>query len=233
MRPLAELLAILAPPLCAVCRAGLPAGGPPVCSSCARALPWLPEQRCPRCSLPEHGVHPCPAARAAFAAAWAPVAYEGVARGLVHALKFEAALPVAGLMAAQMATNAPGWLLGADLADGTQAVLVPVPTARSRTRRRGFDPAAALASALGARTGAEVSACLRRRGNSQRQVGASRRERRAGGRLRVEAHRPPPPGLAVLVDDVHTTGATLEACARALRQAGTARVHALTYARTL
>lgn len=233
MSTIAELLALLTPPLCAVCRTGVPANAPPICATCVRALPWLPERRCPACGLPDHGIRACPASRAAFAAAWSPVAYEGVARGLVRALKFDAALPIGGLMAAQIATNAPPWILGGDRSEPAGAVLVPVPTARARTRRRGFDPAAVLAAALVARTGLTVSACLRRRGRAPRQVGASRRDRRAADRVLVDVARNPPPGLAILVDDVHTTGATLDACARALRAAGTQRVHAVAYARTL
>ena len=230
MSAFAELLALLTPPLCAVCRAGTRAGAPPVCATCVRALPWLAAPGCRRCGLPGHGVGPCPAASAAFTGAWAPVAYEGVARGLIRALKFEGALPLAELMAAQIATNAPDWLFEEG---DPPPVLVPVPTARSRTRARGFDPAALLVTALARRTGLAAEPCLRRRGRAPRQVGATRRDRRAGDRVVVEVVGAAPPGPAVLVDDVHTTGATLDACARALRAAGTPAVHAVSYARTL
>src|SRR5436190_2162404 len=63
-------------------------------------------------------------------------------------------------------------------------------------------------------------------------AGAGRRERRAPGRLVIHVRGSPPP-LAMLVDDVHTTGATLDASARALTAAGTRVVAAITYARTL
>ncbi len=129
-------------------------------------------------------------------------------------------------MAAQIAATAPRELL-----DG--AVLVPVPLHPARRRARGFDQAALVAGALGARSGLPVHACLRRRGEATRQLGAgraARREAAAGQRLSV---RGPAPAHALLVDDVHTTGATFDACARALRAAGARRVAAVAYARTL
>ena len=76
---LAELLAALAPPGCLACRAAVAGAGERLCADCTRALPWL-RRGCPRCGLPTHRGRGCPAAFAAFPRAWAPVAYEGVAR---------------------------------------------------------------------------------------------------------------------------------------------------------
>jgi predicted amidophosphoribosyltransferase len=127
-------------------------------------------------------------------------------------------------MAAHIAANLPP-----DLRAG---VLVPVPAQPLRRRRRGFDPAAALSSALVPRLGVPEQSCLRRRDRGARQVGASRTQRRRPGRLTIEL-RAPPPAHALLVDDVYTTGATLDACARVLLAGGCREVVALTYARTL
>jgi predicted amidophosphoribosyltransferase len=224
------LLGLIAPPGCVACRSPLRAGM--VCGACLRALPWLRGHRCPRCGLPRHRAG-CPAAAAAFDRAWAPLAYEGTARDLVGALKFRAALPVAGLMAAHMAANLP-----ADLRAPPEGIpagafgVVPVPPHRGRLRRRGFDPAALLAAGVAARAGLPLSACLRRSDRGRRQVGAGRVLRRSAGRFAVAATGPPPRAV-LLVDDVHTTGATLDACARALKQSGAAWVGAATYVRTL
>ena len=223
-RGLAELLALIVPPVCAVCHEPLSHSEDVVCATCRRALPWLHGARCGRCGLPSP-CRPCPGRVAAFDAAWAPVAYAGSARSVVTALKFRGGLALAGFMAAQIAAGAPPGLL-------EDATLVPVPLHPRRRRQRGFDQAQRLADALGARTGLPVARCLRRHGPAHRQLGAGRVDRMAAGRMVIGAVGQVP-AVAVLVDDVHTTGATLDACARALRAAGSRRVACVAYARTL
>lgn len=218
-----ELLALLVPPRCPACRG--PAARQVLCSGCRRQLPWLRSLRCERCAQPVPCGPPCPAQAAAFDAAWSAVAYDGVARDAVHALKRRGARPLATVMAAQIAAGAPPGLIG-----GT---LVAVPSHPHRTRARGYDPAAVLATALARRTGLPLARhALRRHGPAVRQAGARRAERLAEGRLQIVARRPVPATI-VLVDDVHTTGATLHAASVALRAAGARRVVAITWARTL
>ncbi|MFL5857739.1 MAG: ComF family protein, partial [Solirubrobacteraceae bacterium] len=101
-----------------------------------------------------------------------------------------------------------------------------------RARRRGFDPPALRARGLARRTGLPVLPSLRPTRPASRQHGARAPDRRAAGRLRNEASRPAPTRV-LQDDDVHTTGATLHACAGALRAAGARRVAAITYSRTL
>jgi ComF family protein len=218
------MLSLLVPPRCAGCGAPPRAARDPVCAACRRALPWLPGPQCPRCALPLHGRHECPAQHQAFAAAWAPVAYEGVARELVAALKFRHARPLARVMAAHLAAGIPRGMR-------TLATIVPVPAHPANARRRGYDQAGLLARALARRTGSPLAQPLRRSGSALGQLGASRAERLQGGRVAVRARRGP--RRVLLVDDVHTTGATLDACARALREAGTEEVAAVTWARAL
>ena len=198
---------MLAPRLCWGC------GGParraePLCLQCRLGLRRLPAE-----PVAIEGV-----------AVWAPVAYEGAARELVRALKFRSAAGVADAMAAQIVAAAPAGLLAG-------GALVPVPLHPRRRRRRGFNQAFVLAERLAARAGLPVADCLVRRGRGATQVGRGRAERRTGPSGTIAA-RAPPPARALLVDDVATTGATLAACARALRAAGASEVVGLAFART-
>lgn len=156
--------------------------------------------------------------------AWAPLAYEGPAQGVVRALKFRGAHRAAGAMAAQIVANAPpGWL-----EDATTA-LVPAPLHPRRARTRGYNQARLLADAIAARTGLSVHDCLVRSGPSRTQVGRDRAQRLGGiaGSVQLAVGRSPPPARALLVDDVITTGATLAACAAVL-----GATQAIAYART-
>lgn len=224
----AEIVALAVPPRCVICGALGRRAVDVVCASCRRALPWLAAPCCPRCALPlPHARGRCPARDAAFDAARAVVAYEGAAREAMHALKFAAARPLAQVMAAQLAADTPRALL-----DQPGTALVAVPPHPQRRRARGFDPADLIAVALARRTGLPLRRALRRARAPSQQLGASREARRDAANLHFAA-RGDAPQRVVLVDDVHTTGATLHACAQALRAAGSEYIAAVTWARTL
>jgi predicted amidophosphoribosyltransferase len=193
---------------------------PPRCALCAgecNARAWL----CKRCESGLGGVRSRSFASAGLDAGWSAAPYEGVARDLIIALKFGARPGLAERAGLAIADGAPAELL--------EGAIVPVPPAPWRRRWRGFDAAEAIAAALGARTGLRVCPCLRR-SEGRRQVGRPRADRLAHPpRVRVKGASP---ARAILVDDVATTGATLGACARALRAAGSRAVVALTFARS-
>lgn len=208
---LAQLMSLLAPPLCVAC--GRTARvHQPLCRGCQGDLRWLSFDQPQGLGVP----------------VWAAVSYEGPARALVRALKYRGALRLANAMAAQMAANAPPGLLAG-------CSLVPVPLHPVRRRRRGFNQAEELARALARRTGLDVTDCLVRSGGGSRssQVGRSRGSRlgAVGGTIHMRSGAPLPLH-ALLVDDVLTTGATLLACAAALSAAGVRDVAAVVYART-
>ena len=141
------LLEPLAPALCAGCgrRASR---AEPLCSRCRAELRWLGPE-----SVQASGVE-----------LWAPVAYEGPARSLVAALKYRGATPLAHTMAAQIVASAPPGVLTAVAA---RVVLVPVPLHPARLRRRGYNQAELLASALAERTGLGVAGCLARSASAE------------------------------------------------------------------
>jgi predicted amidophosphoribosyltransferase len=205
LRPLRSLAGLIAPPRCAACGAGCEPAEL-LCADCAAALAANPV------------LEPGPPG---IALAVAAGGYHGRVREIAHALKFGRHIGLAREAAAAIAAACPEPML--------EGALVPVPPARFRRLRRGFDPAEELALALGAVTGRSLARCLRRR-SGPRQVGRPRADRLADP-PRVSA-RGPVPRLALLVDDVHTTGATLAACAEALRSAGCEGVVALTLARS-
>jgi predicted amidophosphoribosyltransferase len=202
----AVLLDLLAPPLCWSCRS-LAARGDPLCRTCRRSLRFM---------------GPAPVAVRGLEV-WAPVAYDGPAADLVKALKFHAAARLAGDMAAIVVANAPAGLLAGGL--------VPVPLHPARRRSRPYNQAARLAEAISSRSGLPLADCLRRTGSDARQVGRGRVARLGAAAGSFEAGKPVPPA-ALLVDDVVTTGATLAACAAALRAAGARQVGAIAFART-
>ena len=196
-----------------------------LCAKCQSAMPWLDRECCPRCALPAPCGSVCPAGRLAFSAAWAPVEHAGPARALVAALKFRGAVGLADAMGAEMGRRAPDSLLSG-------ATLIAVPADPWRRRYRGLDHALLLTTAVARQRSLPVALALRRSGPAPRQAGRSRRARMVSGRIEVAAVIEPPP-VCVLVDDVHTTGATLDACASALIAAGASTVRVMTYARTL
>jgi competence protein ComFC len=200
------LAELLAPPLCWSCGT-LASRGRALCRGCRGSLVFLPRDP----------------VRLAGVRVWAPVAYEGPGRDLVRALKFRGALSLAREMAALVVASAPEGLL--------RGALVPVPLHPVRMRRRGFNQAAVLAAAVARATGLAACDCLRRRGPGPPQVGRSRGARLAGPAGSIEPRARVPPA-ALVVDDVVTTGATLAACATALRKAGTSDVAAIAFART-
>jgi ComF family protein len=219
-RAVQRLVSVLAPPRCAICGRSCGATDT-VCAGCALELRAA---RSGTASTPDLD-------RVVWTAP-----YEGVARALVAALKFGGRLALADFAAEAIAAalDASPSAFTAPTVCGDVGVradaIVPVPPAPLRRRRRGFDPAELIGARLAARLELPVCACLGR-ADHRRQVGKARAERlarppRIGVRSGV-------PARTLLVDDVLTTGATLAACARALRGAGGERVEAAVLARSL
>ncbi|HEX2128243.1 MAG TPA: hypothetical protein VHF58_03395 [Solirubrobacterales bacterium] len=196
------------PPRCAVCGAACEPAET-VCGHCRGALS-------PRRSGRSHA--------GGVPVVWA-APYEGAARELVASLKFRGRLDLARLAGACVAEAVER--AGTD--PGGRAV-VPVPAAPLRRRRRGFDPGELIAAAAADALALPLVPCLTRR-SGRRQVGRRRKVRLTEPpRVRVATE---PPRAALVIDDVLTTGATIGACATALRGAGCLDIAAAVFAHAL
>jgi predicted amidophosphoribosyltransferase len=167
----------------------------------------------------------CRGARFTFSGARCAATLEPPVSRAVVLLKDGGERRYAGVVAELLAGCSAGWLDASD-------VLVPVPASPSAVRRRGFDHAADIARELGRNVGLPVERPLRAtRGADQRALGRS--DRFANRRDAFEVDGGCGLRQAVLVDDVFTTGATFDAAARALAEAGVTRVRALAVARSV
>ena len=217
-------LDLLFPPRCILCHAG----GTMLCDLCVAMLPLADGPRCLRCWTPSDSAtctH-CRDTPPAFSSVRAPFAMDADARLLVHRLKYDGMTALAEPMAALVVDSAREFPID---------VVVPVPLHRGRERSRGYNQsrmlAAPLAAALGSRL--DTGALRRVRATAPLAESTSRDERRriVEGAFKADAARASGARI-LLVDDVTTTGATLEACAEALIEAGAKSVSCVTFART-
>ncbi len=225
------------PPLCPACRAPLTqAGG--LCGECWSRLSFIAPPYCERLGIP-FAYDPGPgilsmeaiADPPAYRLARAAVRFDDVARDLVHAFKYGDRMDLAPPLGRWMATAGRGLLAEAD-------ALVPVPLHWRRLWARRFNQSAALAQAIAKASRVPVATDLLKRVKSTaQQVGLSHAERARNvqGAFRVpEAERARVAGRRfVLVDDVLTSGATVDACARALLRAKASHVDVLVFARVV
>lgn len=233
---LKPLLDLALPPRCPGCGAPVEADAR-LCGECWASLSFITDPMCTRCGRPFEAVRPegmtcapCLQSPPRHDGMRAAVIYDDLSRDLALKLKYGRRIALAALLAHFMARHLPddreGWLL------------VPVPLHRWRLWRRGFNQAALIAAAL-ARRG-DLAVCpdaLVRTKATPPLKGKSARERARllGGAIAAHPGRTAllKGARVILIDDVHTSGATVTACVRALRRAGASEVRILCWARVL
>ncbi|MDH3590366.1 MAG: double zinc ribbon domain-containing protein [Planctomycetota bacterium] len=224
MRDPGSWLDFAAPALCALCR-GPPGALPWLCPRCASRLALIRGPLCLRCGTPRALPAPvcgsCPAWPATVHGVRAAAGHGGTAAALANRLAARGDLAAARVLGALCAAAA----LALPLPDDT--VLVGVPSTRSTRWRRGYDPAGELAHRLARALARPVRRWLRRvRPDPGAELSAPARWRAVRGSFRAE---PAVRGRTVLLVDVTwRSGATIDACARALRRRGAAAVWAVT-----
>jgi ComF family protein len=229
-------LDVALPTLCVCCRE--PVDGEGVCAECWAKLSFIAPPYCPRLGIP-FVYDPGPellsmeaiANPPAYQRARAAVRYDDVARTLVHALKYQDRTDLAPAMGRWMARAGQQLLGEAD-------VLVPVPLHWRRGWSRRYNQSGALARVISRQSGVKLATeALRRVRATEQQIGLSRTQRASNvqGAFEVAPERSADieGRRVVLVDDVLTSGATTDACARALLRASAAQVDVLVFARVV
>ena len=236
-KPFRLLLDVALPPLCPACREPVgDVGG--LCATCWSRLGFITRPYCERLGIP-FAYDPGPgilsmqaiADPPAYTRARAVARFDDVARALVHSLKYGDRLDLAPTLGQWMASAGRELLADAD-------ALVPVPLHWRRLWARRFNQSAALAHVISQVAHVPVTTTVLRRVKATRQqVGLTKTERAQNiqGAFRVpRAARAETAGRRlVLVDDVLTSGATVDACAKALLAGGAAQVDVLVFARVV
>jgi ComF family protein len=207
-------------------------GGDFICARCRNSLPYLPDSVCIRCGKPISGYDVCPSCRSSQASIngiRSLFRFDGVIRKAIHAFKYSHVKALADPFAELLYS----YLLAHPL-EGN--VLVPVPLHPDRLRARGYNQSALLARRLGIYSNLPViENCLIRVKNSIPQVQTTKSEERvqnvAGAFIcrdrRLQGK------YVILIDDVCTTGSTLDACAVALKKSGISSIWGITLAREI
>jgi len=226
---------ILFPPCCAACQARLSApAGDRLCHDCLESIRLIEPPVCTVCGQPFHGSqgtgHTCGQCiknPPSFDIARSVFQYQGSVRTLIHRIKY----------------NDDGHALRALSSLAMEHVLldhlkpdmvIPVPLHSKRLRKRGFNQSLRLAGTIFPHIPLGID-ILTRTLNTKPQTELSMKERHRNVRNAFEAASPLPEGVEtiLLLDDVYTTGATVRACAKALKRAGAKEVHVFTVARTV
>ena len=224
------MLSYIFPPRCAVCRRVLPPDArPEICPDCERDLPRIEDPRCEVCGAPMNSEFAMPwCAECAngryFEKCFVPFIYSGGVRRAIINMKHN---------------DRPGrsrylaWEIAKEMGDFRPDYITFVPQDAKTDRERGYNQTRLIAKALGKLLKVPVRTALRRSPYGRHQVGLSGPERRKNARRLFRPGNKRLSGTWLLVDDVVTTGSTLDACCRLLKAMGCEHVYAAAAAKTV
>jgi ComF family protein len=217
---LERIISLLAPHTCLICGSE----GSLLCAWCAPdAVQTIPE-RCYRCRAISQDSQVCASCRkkTPLDHVWVGSVYDGTAKQLIRKLKFEHGKAASHVIAALLDESLP------HIPQGT--VITYVPTATKRVRLRGYDHAKLIATHFAKRRGLECTPLLTRHGHS-RQVRSTKTARaQQAAQSYTAKHAKTPYKTVLLIDDILTTGATIEAASRILKKSGVKRINAAVFA---
>jgi len=235
---LKALFQFFLPPQCYCCETFLPEGQEGICTDCLSAIHWIEPPFCSRCGIPflsrEEKSHLCGACSKEekyFTMGRALGCYEGPLRKAVHRWKYEGKTHLSPLFGEWMAERFFHYW-ETNLFD----LLIPVPLHPGRLRERGFNQALLLARELSRRTGLPYrKRVLEKKKPTLPQASLSGRERETGvrGAFHLEELEEIRDKVILLIDDVYTTGTTVNECSKVLMAGGAKRVDVFTLAHTL
>ena len=240
MSLLSNLLDIIYPPRCRICSDFLddhPAGRGDICDECFSGFKKLTHPYCSICSEPfkskvqeDHLCERCLRKRPFYDELKAPYLYEQTLMDAIHLIKYSGKSYIIKSLGPLL-----GEFAGDRISDSNGMIIIPVPLHRKKLRQRGFNQSALLAKTIGPILDIEPDFfTLIRTRYTASQAGLSLEERRKNvkGAFEVRGERDIKGRSVLLIDDVATTGNTINECARILKKAGCERVVGLTLART-
>lgn len=239
-----DILDFIYPQHCAVCKKHLKREERDVCEACWNSLVTLPDPFCPYCkSFVEHGVNPGEEIKCSLCVSTGKTIedhkialvrslgrFDDYYKELIHRFKYGKKIPLGKRLAQRLGETING---DSDLKTRNSCFLIPVPLHKSRYRERGFNQSEIIAEEISKIIGLSVlKNVLKRKKNTKDQTNLSpqQREENVRGAFVVSQPEMINGKNIILVDDVITTGATLNECARMLKQAGAERILGITIA---
>lgn len=240
MNLIADLLDIIYPPRCHVCMDFIdraPDKAPEICNNCLENIREISHPYCPVCGLPfsskagdDHLCEKCILDRPHFDEMRAPYFYEGPIMEAVHRIKYSGRSDIINSLVPVLVKFTRNWL-----SDTNKMLIIPVPLHKKKLRQRGYNQSVLIARKIHRQLGAELDyLSLKRIRYTKTQTGLNVRERQRNvkGAFEVCDESIISGRDVILVDDVATTGSTMNECAKELKNAGCGKVFGLVLART-